>query len=238
MKIPNTQPLNLNQTFQLIEYAASSKWQLDYKVEKHQLVAEKDGIALLKLFLPWHFEWTEDQKLQAIEDFHLGVVAIRSGQAVCGYFHREILLDHKVIRAYMVRKKQGKSQIKHLKTKGKSRAGSRIRLEETERFFEEINERLNHYDSTYPICRWGIACSKTLWPYFFQSDTPPPFDQQSKSLISLPVHFNQASFEELQDLSRVLFQAHVVLSESKLEILEHLLISELSDRYPPEDNDW
>ena len=45
----------------------------------------------------------------------------------------------------MVRKKRGVSQIKHLKTKGKSRAGSRVRLAETEEFFENINGRLQDY---------------------------------------------------------------------------------------------
>ncbi|MFC3414588.1 hypothetical protein [Algoriphagus hitonicola] len=227
MKIPNTRSLDLSQTFQFINSAKSSRWEWSYNSEKHQLVAEMDGIQIAKLFLPWHYEWTTDQKLEPIEDFHLGVVAIRSGHAVCGYFHGENLLDHKVIRAYMVRKKQGKSQIKHLKTKGKSRAGSRIRLEETERFFEEINERLNYYQTAFPIHRWGIACSKTLWPYFFQSDTPPPFEQQSKSLLPLPVHFNQASYEELQDLSKVLFSSHLLVSEIGEKLVENLEFKEI-----------
>src|SRR5687767_1115631 len=60
------------------------------------------------------------------------ILLVQSGSCAVGYFENGINLDHKVFRAYMVRKKRGVSQIKHLKTKGKSRAGSRVRLAETE----------------------------------------------------------------------------------------------------------
>ena len=55
-----------------------------------------------------------------------------NGNAALGYFEEGKILNHKVIRKYMVRKKQGKSQLKHLNSKGKSRAGSRVRLQQTQ----------------------------------------------------------------------------------------------------------
>ncbi|WP_297337383.1 hypothetical protein [Algoriphagus sp.] len=236
MKIPNTQPLNLTQTLQLLDHLKNQGFEFSYRSGKHQLVIESKGIQYGKLFLPWQYQWSENQKLEPITDFHLAVVAIRSGQAVCGYFHGENLINHKVIRAYMVRKKQGKSQIKHLKTKGKSRAGSRIRLEETERFFNQINERLNEYHAAYPIDRWGIACSKTLWPYFFGSQVTPPVDQQSEKLLPLPVHFNLASFEEIQQLPHILFQSHWLISNSKDDFLTEWIGNESQKK--EWDEDW
>jgi len=86
-------------------------------------------------------------------------------------------------------------------------------LGETERFFEEINERLQEYSSNFPIDIWGISCGKTLWPYYFESETAPPFSQNQENLISLPFHIAQASFEALENASIQLGKFHLLLSE-------------------------
>ena len=55
----------------------------------------------------------------------IATAQIRVGDAVVPYkvnFEGEELIEHKVFKTYMVRKKQGKSQIKHLKSKGKSKS--------------------------------------------------------------------------------------------------------------------
>ena len=119
----------------------------------------------------------------------------------------------------MVRQKQGKSQIKHLKTKGKSRAGSRIRLAETARFFEEINERLQSYSAQFPMDFWGISCAKTMWPYLFSSEVTPPFSSKDSNLIELPFHIAQASFEELEKAGELLGSFHLILSEKGKECI-------------------
>ena len=112
----------------------------------------------------------------------------------------------------MVRQKQGKSQFKYLKTKGKSRAGSRIRLEETLLFFNEINERLQVYAKQYPLNFWGLGCAKTLWPLLFDGEITAPFTSKSSELIELPYPFSKGSYEELQELELRLQQFHLLLS--------------------------
>ena len=146
-------------------------------------------------------------------DAHFSLVLVRAGQAAVGYFHQGQLIDHKVIRAYMVRQKQGKSQFKYLKTKGKSRAGSRIRLAETLLFFNEINERLRAYDTQYPIDFWGLSIGKTLWPLLFDAEVAPPFTSKTPQLIELPYHVAQASFEEVQEIGKRVNQYHLLRSE-------------------------
>lgn len=92
------------------------------------------------------------------------------------------LTTHKLIRKYMVRKSQGKAQIKHLKTKGKSRAGSRIRLAQTVRFFEEINEQLDDWfqeDTPQRIAYHIPTTMKSLW---YGSKVPPPFEKDDPRL--------------------------------------------------------
>ena len=221
MHIPQSEKITFEFTQKLIRWAWEYGKEIVYLREKHQLVFYSNSEWIAKIYLPWSHQWDPKSGLTENPDSHFSLCMVKAGQACVGYFHHGKLEDHKVFRAYMVRQKQGKSQIKHLNTKGKSRAGSRIRLAETERFFEEINERLESYQA-YPIDFWGISCSKTLWPYLFSSQTPPPFTSDSSNLIELPFHVSQASFEELEQGGRLLSQAHLLLSEEVKGIVEHL----------------
>ncbi|MCB0738876.1 MAG: hypothetical protein KDC92_15310, partial [Bacteroidetes bacterium] len=94
---------------------------------------EKAGI----LHLPVTYgSLTEDMKvadfLGTIPDFTENnlLVLMQAGEAVLGMVQNREMVAQKRIRKYMVRKKQGKAQITHLNQKGKSRAGSRIRLKQ------------------------------------------------------------------------------------------------------------
>ena len=212
MKIPQTQVVSLAQALLLVDQADEKGWEIRYLPEKHQLLLENKVSWLAKLFLPWTMTWLPEGKFQVQEDVHYCLTLVRAGQASLGYFHQGKLLDHKVFRGYLVRQKQGKSQFKYLKTKGKSRAGSRIRLEETLVFFKEINERLQVYAKQYPLNFWGLGCAKTMWPLLFDGEVKPPFSSKSAELIELPYPFTKGSYEELQELELRLQQFHLLLS--------------------------
>jgi hypothetical protein len=213
MKIPHTQPLTLDQVDQVLSQARAEGWVLSYLPQKHQLLIDKGNDWLAKLFLPWTCTWDAQQGITTNPDAHFSLVLVRAGQAAVGYFHQGQLIDHKVFRAYMVRQKQGKSQFKYLKTKGKSRAGSRIRLAETLLFFNEINERLRTYHAQYPMDFWGLSCGKTLWPLLFDAEVTPPFTSKTPQLIELPYHVAQASFEEVREIGKRINQYHLLRSE-------------------------
>ncbi|WP_296702996.1 hypothetical protein [Algoriphagus sp.] len=209
-----------------------------YLPESHQLEYSTDKEWLVKVSLPWSMTIDESGKVFKKEDYHLALVMIRAGIAATGYFHNGELIDHKVIRAYMVRQKQGKSQIKYLKTKGKSRAGSRVRLGESEMFFKEINDRLKKYAANYPIDTWGISCSKTLWPFFFGATNPPPFDKKQENLLSIPFHVQHPDFETLLQIHRKLESFHLLLSDlgkSKLGSFEESINSPSGNE---SEDDW
>jgi len=212
MKIPQTQVVSYEQVLLLVNQADEKGWEIRYLPEKHQLLIENKVNWLAKLFLPWTMTWLPEGKFQVQEDVHYCLTLVRAGQASLGYFHQGKLLDHKVFRGYLVRQKQGKSQFKYLKTKGKSRAGSRIRLEETLVFFKEINERLQVYAKQYPLNFWGLGCAKTMWPLLFDGEVKPPFSSKSAELIELPYPFTKGSYEELQELELRLQQFHLLLS--------------------------
>jgi hypothetical protein len=219
MKIPQTQVVSLAQALLLVDQAAEKGWETRFLPEKNQLLVENEGGWLIKLFLPWTLSWNPDRKFQELDDVHYCLTLVRAGQAAVGYFHQGKLLDHKVFRGYLVRQKQGKSQFKYLKTKGKSRAGSRIRLEETLLFFNEINERLQVYAKQYPLNFWGLGCAKTLWPLLFDGEITAPFTSKSPELIELPYSFTKGSYEELQELELRLQQFHLLLSSAGKDLL-------------------
>jgi hypothetical protein len=225
MKIPQTQVVSYEQVLQIVNQVEEKGCKITFLPEKHQLLIENEVSWLVKLFLPWTMTWLPERKFQLLDDVHYCLTLVRAGQAAVGYFHQGKLLDHKVFRGYLVRQKQGKSQFKYLKTKGKSRAGSRIRLEETLLFFNEINERLQVYAKQYPLSFWGLGCAKTLWPLLFDGEVTAPFTSKSSELIELPYPFSKGSYEELQELELRLQQFHLLLSPTGKAVLSTLLSS-------------
>lgn len=223
MKIPQTEVISKEQAHLLLHRGEQEGWEILYLPEKHQLLLANDNTWLCKLYLPWTSTWSATGRLEPADDIHYCLTLIRAGQATVGYFHHGKLLDHKVFRAYMVRQKQGKSQFKYLKTKGKSRAGSRIRLEETSHFFKEILHRLQIYNSQYPLNFWGLGCSKTWWPLLFNQGDIPILESKTMRLMQLPYPFKKASFEELQILEYRLAQFHLLISDSGQEVIPSLL---------------
>ena len=233
MKIPQTQVIPYEQVLQIVNQVEEKGWKITFLPEKQQLIIENEVSWLAKLFLPWTMTWLPEGKFQILDDVHYCLTLVRAGQAAVGYFHQGILLDHKVFRGYLVRQKQGKSQFKYLKTKGKSRSGSRIRLEETLLFFNEINERLQVYAKQYPLNFWGLGCAKTLWPLLFDGEITAPFTSKSSELIELPYPFSKGSYEELQELELRLQQFHLLLSPLAVPLIQ---LNQASN--PEEDDSW
>ncbi len=233
MKIPQTQVIPYEQVLQIVNQVEEKGWKITFLPEKQQLIIENEVSWLAKLFLPWTMTWLPEGKFQILDDVHYCLTLVRAGQAAVGYFHQGNLLDHKVFRGYLVRQKQGKSQFKYLKTKGKSRAGSRIRLEETLLFFNEINERLQVYAKQYPLNFWGLGCAKTLWPLLFDGEITAPFTSKSSELIELPYPFSKGSYEELQELELRLQQFHLLLSPLAVPLIQ---LNQASN--PEEDDSW
>jgi hypothetical protein len=237
MNSSNPTKISLESYNQLIQKGKELSLEMKYLSDKHQLQFWDSTDWLVKVMLPWNRISDAHWNLIPKDDHHLGLVMIRAGIAATGYFHNDVMLDHKVFRAYMIRQKQGKSQIKYLKTKGKSRAGSRLRLGESERFFEEINERLSNYSAEFPIDMWGISCAKTLLPFFYSSDPVPPFLKEQENLFSIPFHVQQPDFETLKKVHQKLNQIHVIFSEKGKETFENLHSGSI-DRFPDEEESW
>jgi Bacteroidetes VLRF1 release factor len=125
------------------------------------------------------------------------ILLIRAGQSALGFFDRGKIVEHKVIRKYMVRKKQGKAQLKFQKHKKSFGPGARIRMINSISFFEEINLKLQDWFKSNPVHKIIYSCTPLFWSMVFRSKISPPFDKQDQRLIKIPVHLPHPLFKTL-----------------------------------------
>jgi len=228
-----------NLIWKFFVFMDSQNLESEFDAKKNQLVYSSESEKVIKLRFPLDMEFEAEKKQIISVDFKQYIlIIIRAGIATVGYFENYKNTDHKVFRAYMVRKKQGKSQIKYLKTKGKSRAGSRVRLSETLEFFEEINIRLSSYFKEFRVDQIGITCSETLLPYLFGSKTVTPFDKKDPRIFKIPKHIQNPTYEELLKTNEFLLKSEIKYTEKGAELWQEFLtsIEERNDKISPEDN--
>jgi len=227
--------------------AECDRWDLELSIKKHQLVATDDAGAQaftfrLPLVCPtivqreYQSQSAESvllpqvraeslesylTRLQPVPRPYL-VVLIQAGHAALGYYERDQLLKHKVVRKYMVRKKQGKAQITYLHRKGKSRAGSRIRLANTVAFFNEINACLGSWPHASAE-RVLFSCSARMWGLLHGAKIPPPFAKDDPRLAKVPKSVRTPNFKELQAINYFIRQGQLAFADGNGSPLEALL---------------
>lgn len=156
----------------------------------------------IRLPLPWPSPERGEPVPTYLERVPEGVppyllLLVQLGAAALGMVENEEVIAHKSIKKYMKRHKRGKAQIQYLNTRGKSKAGSRIRLANTVRFFEEINEKLIEWEDFYgPNSRILYACTPSVWGMMFQAEPAPPFDKKDPRLIKVPMDVRVPTHEE------------------------------------------
>ena len=169
----------------------------EYLSSKHLLTfSEKHSVSIR---LPFCFTYLNEKLIPS----NFLIILIHSGEAALAYSEEDQIVEHKMVKAYMVRQKQGKSQIKYLKTRGKSKAGSRVRLAGTDHFFGEINEKIAEWDEYFEIEKIAISCNKTLQPYFFNRPDAA-LRKDDDRLFKIPKHIQEANFENLTALHNYL----------------------------------
>jgi hypothetical protein len=186
----------------LFEEHGDWDWEMDAK--KQLIVARDEELEkILDFRLPLPYPSFTGDDLEAYlnelpeEIPSYAMLLVQAGAAALGYFEGGEVVLHKTIKKYMKRRSQGKAQINYLNTRGKSKAGSRIRLANTVRFFEEINEYLQKWDSYEPPERLLYSCQPRLWGLLHQAKVPPPFSKKDPRLIKVPRDIAIPDHEEL-----------------------------------------
>lgn len=138
------------------------------------------------------------------------LMLIQAGHSAIGYFEEGEVVHHKVIKKYMVRAKQGKAQIGYLNSRGKSKAGSRVRLANTISFFEDINAKISQWEVIDDVQRILISCPVRMRPMLFQSKVPPPFPKDDPRLLKVPLDTHRPDLEELIRINRRILMGEMV----------------------------
>lgn len=132
------------------------------------------------------------------------VVLVRAGASACGVWKDDELVLHKVVKKYVVRG-NGRAQTSYLKTKGKSRAGSRLRLRNAQSLLEETNERLAAWEREVGrFDRVFLSAPERLRAELFAAEPPPPFERGDPRLALVPTHVHEPGFEEMLRVHRFL----------------------------------
>lgn len=112
------------------------------------------------------------------------VVLMQADSVALGLFEEGEERATKSFRRYVVRGK-GRAQPLHLSTKGKSRYGSRLRLQNARRLLRETIEKLNEWQATHGPSRHVFYNAPVrLWASFFGAKLAPPF--QKADAIRIP----------------------------------------------------
>jgi hypothetical protein len=137
------------------------------------------------------------------------VVLLQAGAASLGMFDGGEPLATKTIKKYVVRGR-GRAQPAHLATKGKSRYGSRLRLQNARKLLEETNEHLREWwEELGPAELVFHSAPVRLWPELFQAKPPPPFERDGP-LARIPLDLPRPTTE-------VLLRAYRSLCHGRIE---------------------
>ncbi|MBL3657264.1 hypothetical protein [Fulvivirga sediminis] len=190
----------------------------EYDFKKHLIELQDDHFDKIGFVrLPLHLVINE--QLQIIEESATVLyLSIESGYAAICIMEGKENDYHTTFSAYMTRKKQGFSQIKYLNKKGKSRAGSRVRLAATTEFFENINITLTDLFEDYEFDRIALNCNSTLIPYLFNSKEPCPFDKKDERLYKIPLHIPQSNYTNLDAAIKKLMAPTLFYNEGSDEL--------------------
>ena len=106
------------------------------------------------------------------------LVLMQAGAVALGLFEGGEERATKSLRKYVVRGR-GRAQPLHLQTKGKSRYGSRLRLQNARRLLEETNAKLAAWTSEFgPADRVYYNAPVRLWAGLFAARPAPPFERR------------------------------------------------------------
>ena len=114
------------------------------------------------------------------------VLVMQAGAFSLGRFDAGDVQVTKTFKRYVVRG-NGRAQPTHLKTRGKSKYGSRLRLQNAKRLLEETNEKIAEWEAEFgPPEQIYFSGTTRLWADLFSVQPPPPFEREAPA-IKIPL---------------------------------------------------
>jgi len=141
------------------------------------------------------------------------VALLQYGAMAMGYWDGSALVRHKAEKRYVVRG-NGTAQVTHLRTKGKSRYGSRLRLQNWQLLLADVSERLVAWWTELPepelvFLAMNPRAAAALW----HAEPPPPFSRDDPRIRRVPRHVHVPDHEELLAVERFLASGELCMPE-------------------------
>lgn len=141
------------------------------------------------------------------------VALLQYGAMAMGYWDGASLVRHKAEKRYVVRG-NGAAQVTHLRTKGKSRYGSRLRLQNWQLLLADVTERFVAWWEELPepelvFLAMNPRAAAALW----QAEPPPPFPRDDPRIRRVPRHVHVPDHEELLAVERFLASGELCMPE-------------------------
>ena len=137
------------------------------------------------------------------------VVLFQAGAASVGAFAGEQALATKATKRYVVRG-VGRSQSTHLSAKGKSRYGSRLRLRNVQRLFDEVHAKLAEFRDRFGAPELAfVSAPERLWSDFLASAVTAPFGDLDPPAYKVPFDVPVPVTAVLLDVDRELCTGRV-----------------------------
>ena len=184
---------NMDQTADILNHWAEMG-RLEISKGRAFLVTDSNNKSLARIAppalqtIPPTCELAEDYlaSLASTPGSHM-VLLVQAGATAVGLWHGDTLVRHKVIKKYVTRGK-GKAQTTFLKTRGKSRYGSRLRLQNARIHLEETNQKMTDWFEEYGVPEQVFySCPVRLWAEVFNAEPAPPFEKDSAIKIGVDV---------------------------------------------------
>jgi hypothetical protein len=124
------------------------------------------------------------------------ILLVQAGAVAMGLWEGEELLVHKAFKRYVVRGK-GRGQPHHLRTRGKSRYGSRLRLQNARKQFSQTLDVLGAWCREYGPFEWIYrSCPVRLWGELREGIGE--ILGEARGVVKIPRDLGVPSFVEVQ----------------------------------------
>lgn len=139
------------------------------------------------------------------------LLLLQAGATAIGWWDEDEVVRHRARKRYVVRG-SGKAQPRHLRTKGKSRYGSRLRLQNWQRLLVDANATLREWWEelgTPEQVFWSVP--KRAWVDLAEAGAGPPFERDGAGVRRIPLHVHVPDYAELQRIRRLLARGRLSL---------------------------
>lgn len=131
------------------------------------------------------------------------LVLMQAGAVSLGVAQGSAMLATKTLKRYVVRG-VGRAQGLHLRTKGKSRYGSRLRLQNAQLLAAEVHDKLRTWRAHYGAPQVAyVSAPERLFAEFLESDDQPPFGE-CRLILGIPLDVDVPCTETLLEVDRAL----------------------------------